>query len=172
MASIIPVTDETSEFSSIGKLERQNARHKVTIEPMNSIYSDISRKYKHTTSYSLSNAREQSLYSGKNNLKNRFIKFINEDYVIVEQSNYERLNYLFTAILLILTIFLIYYSTQRYNLKLVPESIIHYEEMSDEDKYNLNSYNRLNKSINIIKSLSVAYIIGLSTVRIFKRTTS
>lgn len=125
--------------------------------------------YVKTPAYNLDNA-QFPLFSGENNLINRIDRFRKEKVVVVEQSKAEFFNYVFTFSLFVLTIVLLVLASQ-YELELVPKSIINRDALTETQKKDLKWYNDVQLSSDIIKGLSVAYLITLGSIRIFKRTT-
>jgi hypothetical protein len=184
---ITPVVPKNKKY-----LVKTDARKDIYCIPMKDLYNNLEKNYELTTSYSLKNKQEPGYLSGKNSIINRIYRLWNEKYVIIEQNNSERINIFFTIILIILTILLIYYAN-KYDLTLAPKymikdyTVIKYsndnnltidkDKINEENKTNLNhlknlqKYKKIQLSSDIIKGISVSYIIILSGIRIFKRTT-
>jgi hypothetical protein len=146
----------------------------------------ILETYKSTPAYDLKHSYQKTKYklSDENSIPKRFKRFTNEEIVVVEQSMYERFNYGFTAVLLLFTIILMVYEKKN-NLHLIPyehnidENCKKLMELSEEEKKikieedakNVKYYENIKLASDIVKGLSVAYIVGLGIVRIYKRTT-
>jgi hypothetical protein len=170
---IHPVQTDPNEYARkyiVPKLKKQNAV-KCFINSED-LYKEIDKIYRCTTAYDhITYSQHPSKFTGANSFVNRAKRYWNERYVITEVSNYEMLNYVFTIILMIMTIFLIYYSNYRYNLVLLPKDILKEQKLTKEQEKNIEHYNTIQKSTDIIKGISIAYIVGLSLRRIYKRTT-
>ncbi len=175
---IIPVIPKN--IDQPGYLKRSNARSDIYKIPIENIYDSIEREYRQTTAYSLSK-KQYPYFSGPNSILNRISRFWNEKYIIIEQNLQEQIYKFFTILLLILTLVLIIYA-KKYDLILVPSSMIknistdNKEIINSEEEYiknqkELEHYNRIQKSSDVIKGISVLYLIILSSSRIFKRTT-
>lgn len=174
ITKILPV--QNSNFDNITECgesiifcKRQSTHRNVFSKKMDNLYDIIYTHYKHTPSYNLSNAN-YPLFTRENNIINRAKRFLFEDYIIVEQNNYTRFNYIFTFILIILTIIMILYINHN-DLILAPKKIINENIMTEEDKKVIKYYDKIELSSKIINGVSALYIIILSSYRIFKRTT-
>jgi hypothetical protein len=90
----------------------------------------ILKIYKSTPAYDLGNSFKKTKiqFSGENSPLKRMGRFWHEPIVVVEQSGWERANYVFTGMLAILTVILFFYEKNN-NLHLVP-----YEENIGADK--------------------------------------
>jgi hypothetical protein len=137
---------------------------------MNSLYDSIYEKYQNTTAYDITKRNQQSLLSNENSIPNRFKRWYNEEFIIVEQNKWNTIQFIFTFILLVLTTIIIWYMWKN-ELIIVPQTIVDKTKMSNDDITNLNHYNNMNLSSNIIKGISIFYITIFTSVNIFKRTT-
>lgn len=169
---IYPINTELKNYNKyiVPHLERQNA--KKCIISSDELYKEISKLYHCTTAYDhITFSQRANKFTGDNNLKNRIKRWWDEKYVITENNKYEMLNYMFSAILIILTIFLIYYSNYRYKLKLLPVEILNTQKLTEEQEKNIKHYNDIQFGTDIVKGISILYITGLTLRRIYKRTT-
>ncbi len=153
--------------------KRQSTTRNLFSKQMDNLYDIIYTHYKDTPAFDLSNRNKEAAplyFSGANNIPNRAKRWLYEDYIIVEQNNWTRFNYLFTFILVALTIVIIIVIYKN-NLVVVPKNIIKEETMTEDDKKTIRDYKSLDLTYQIISGCSALYIIGLSSWRIFKRTT-
>jgi len=159
-------------------LVKQKAQSTCIGKDMSCLNNEIDSIYHQTTAYDLNKRHYKPLLTGSNSLINRFKRWKDEKYVIIEQNKYEILDKLFSITLLILTIILIYYA-YIYELTLVPKSMTILDttdinglnEKQLEDYNNLKKYNQRQFISDIIKGISAIYVIGLGSTRCFKRTT-
>jgi hypothetical protein len=141
--------------------------------------------YIQTPAYNIENAKLTEKWSKGNSLYNRFKRFNKEPVVVIEQNIFEKLNYIFTAVLLIFTIVLFFYEKKN-NLLLIPSPNDSFYDMcndfvklSDSDKQKkiaennlkIQYYQKVKITSDIIKAISIIYIALLTTNRIYKRTT-
>lgn len=150
-------------------ITRCNARRYIHKIPMDELYKEIHENYKKTTAYSLFNKQDPTYLSGKNSIWNRIKRWKDEKYIVIEQNRWEIFDKFFTFLLVIFTLILIIYAYQ-YDFTLVPKNLIQ-TNMNLIDQQNLQRYKNIQLTTDIIKGMSVMYIIILSSVRIFKRTT-
>lgn len=163
--------DELKCDNTILYCQRKSTHQNLFDKKMDKLYDIIYTYYKKTPAYNLSNRNQElSLLSSDNNVSNRFKRWWFEDYIIVEQNAWTKFNYIFTFILLILTIIMIIYIYHN-DLILVPKKLIKEETMSEDDKNTIRYYDTIELSAKIINGVSAIYIISLSLYRIFKRTT-
>lgn len=139
-------------------------------------YNNITIYHKKTTAYDITKRnieQNPSLWKGNNNIKERFNRWKKEKYIIIPtitESTLELINFLFTISLFILTLILLFMAFH-YELELVPKSIINRELLTESQENDLNWYNKVQISTDIIKGISVVYLISYSSYYIFKRTT-
>ncbi len=171
----------------LGEIGRSKSSREVTKEPVQTDerWDYILDEYRKTPAYDIRNAQDKNRWSGQNTISNRWYRFKKEPIVVVEQTRWESFNYVFTTLLLVLTIWLILYEKKN-NLQLIPldeyENVIDkYDTISkmseeekkkklDEDKKNLEYYKNIKLASDVTKGLSIAYIVGLGARRIYKRT--
>lgn len=167
-------------------LQHANAVTDLNITPTNDKNNEIYNLYKTTPAYDIKNSISRTKFSKENSLINRFYRFYDEPIVVVEQSNYEKINTLFTGILFIFTIILMLYEYKNdlhlvqinhdNNILIECEMInkmtdAEKEEKLKSDKKTQDYYNNIKLASNILKGISIFYIVGLGARRIYKRTT-
>jgi hypothetical protein len=177
---------------SPNRLVRQNAVDECLGMSPEQIKNKLEGYYKQTTAHSLSkrndpNGNLWTLIAGKNSPSERFSRWKDERYIVVEQNGYELMDKVFTFTLLIFTIVLLIYAF-KYELTLVPKSMVityDYESISKkkEDELNekekniklkheeLEKYKTIQFVSDVFKGVSAAYVITLGTISLFKRTT-
>lgn len=139
-------------------------------------YNSITSSFVKTTAYSLDNRdriQNPSLFAGNNSLQKRIKRWLKEDYVVMPtltKSSFEIINSIFTISLFIFTILLLILA-YKYSLELVPKSIINRDLLTETQKKELEWYNNVQFTSDIVKGVSIFCLVLFSTIRVFKRTT-
>jgi hypothetical protein len=159
-------------FASSRRMSNSPSRDSIQFGPvMDANYNNIMAIYNQTTAASLNNRGTQSsLYTGNNGFFPRLQRLIREPLVITPQDKWEKLYMFVSFILCIISIILISYSYFN-DLQVVPKGSVDLTKLNSNEQEIIQSYTSMKDTTLYIQGALYAYIIWLSTWRIFKRTT-
>lgn len=137
---------------------------------MDSHYNEIMGIYNQTTAASLDNRALKNMYTGNNGVIPRFQRLMGEKIAITPLDIWEKIYMLITFILCIISIILISYSYLN-DLQVVPKASVDLTKLNSNEQEIIQSYTSMKNTTLYVQGALYAYIIWLSTWRIFKRTT-